>query len=275
MKITGLIENTACKDGLACEHGLSLYIETEKHRIMFDFGETGSFAENAAALDVDVSSADIAFLSHGHYDHGGAMGKFFELNDKASVYAHKLAFEPHLAYRDDGKTRDIGVDSALLDSGRIILVDGVTVIDDELTVYSGVTARELWSETNKKLLMQGENGPEPDSFEHEHNLIITENGKTVLISGCSHNGIVNLLEKAIQIIGKAPDVVVAGFHLSNPGGSEDGLHIPVEETAHRLLKYPSMFYTCHCTGLPSYERMKEIMGDRLEYMSGGTVIEVK
>ena len=275
MKITGLIENTACREGLSCEHGLSLYIETGKHRIMFDFGETGGFAGNADVLGADITNVDIAFLSHGHYDHGGAMGKFFELNDTASVYAHKLAFESHLARHDDGKVQNIGVDPALLDSGRIVLADGITVIDDELTVYSGVTARVPCSETNKKLLMQGENGPEPDSFEHEHNLIITEKGKTVLISGCSHNGIVNLLEKGIQIIGNAPDVVIAGFHLSNPGGSEEGLHIPVEETARRLLQYPCMFYTCHCTGLTSYEKMKIIMGDRLEYMSGGTVIEVK
>ena len=275
MKIIGLIENTSCKDGLACEHGLSLYIETEKHRIMFDFGETGDFADNAAALGADVSAADIAFLSRGHYDHGGAMAKFFALNGKASVYAQKLAFEPHLARRDDGKIQNIGVDPALLDSGRVVLTDGVTVIDDELTLFDGVTARELWSETNKKLLMQGENGPEPDSFAHEHNLIITEGGKTVLISGCSHNGIVNLLEKAIEIIGRAPDVVIGGFHLSNPGGSESGLHIPVEETAHRLMQYPCMYYTCHCTGLPAYEKMKAIMGSRLDYLSGGTVIEVK
>lgn len=274
MTITALIENTACKEGLACEHGLSLYIETEKHRIMFDFGESGGFEGNAEAMGVDTSAADIAFLSHGHYDHGGAMGRFFELNSKASVYAHKLAFEPHLARRDDGGIRDIGVDPALLESGRVVLADGVAVIDDELTLFSGVTARELWSETNKKLLMQGENGPEPDSFAHEQNLIITENGKTVLISGCSHNGIVNLLEKAIEMIGHAPDVVIAGFHLSNPGGSEEGLHIPVEETAKRLMQYPSMYYTCHCTGLPAYEKMKKIMGEKLEYMSGGKVIEV-
>ncbi len=274
MKITGVVENTACRQGLSCEHGLCLYIETEKHHIMFDFGETGIFATNAKRLGLDVAKVDIAFLSHGHYDHGGAMADFLKLNSSAPVYVHKQAFGTHLAARDDGRYQDIGIAPELRSSDRIVLTEGTTVIDRELTLFADVTARELWSQTNTRLMMMGVNGPEPDSFAHEQNLIITENGKTLLISGCSHNGIVNLLEKAISIMGKAPDVVIAGFHLSNPGGSEDGLYIPVEETANRLMQYPSMFYTCHCTGLPAYEKMKGIMGDRLEYLSAGSVVEV-
>ena len=64
MKITSLLENTAAHPLVGAEHGLSLYIETEKHRILFDIGQTDLFARNAEALGVDLSQVDLAVLSH-------------------------------------------------------------------------------------------------------------------------------------------------------------------------------------------------------------------
>lgn len=71
MKITTLMENTASSDCFTAEHGLSIYIETKDHIILFDSGPSGAFADNAAKLGVDLAKAEMAILSHGHYDHGG------------------------------------------------------------------------------------------------------------------------------------------------------------------------------------------------------------
>ena len=92
MKITTLIENTACREGLVCEHGLSLYIETGSKRILFDAGQTGAFGDNAEKLGIDLSRVDLAVLSHGHYDHGGGLKRFLELNAAAPVYINQSAF---------------------------------------------------------------------------------------------------------------------------------------------------------------------------------------
>ncbi|NCA67648.1 MAG: MBL fold metallo-hydrolase, partial [Clostridia bacterium] len=76
MKITTLCENTSISPEFKCEHGLSFYVETKKHKLLFDTGESGIFAENAAKLGIDLSEVDIAVISHGHYDHGGGLPAF-------------------------------------------------------------------------------------------------------------------------------------------------------------------------------------------------------
>ena len=76
MRITTLIENTSCGDGFASEHGISLLIETGKHKILFDAGQSDAFARNAEKLGVDLRDVDLAVLSHGHYDHGGRADTF-------------------------------------------------------------------------------------------------------------------------------------------------------------------------------------------------------
>ena len=78
MKLVVLEENTACCPGVTAEHGLSLYLETGETRILFDMGQTAAFAENAAALGIDLSQVDFAVISHGHYDHTGGLSRFLE-----------------------------------------------------------------------------------------------------------------------------------------------------------------------------------------------------
>ena len=94
MKITVLCENTSYH-GLPCEHGLSLFIETEHHKLLFDTGQSGLFAENAQKAGIDLSQVDICVLSHGHYDHGGALKIFSQINDKAKIYMNRYAFGFH------------------------------------------------------------------------------------------------------------------------------------------------------------------------------------
>ena len=90
MRIVTLVENTARRQDLTAEHGLSLYIETENHKILFDAGQSEAFAENAKKLGVDLTQTDLAVLSHGHYDHGGGLAKFLEANDHAPIFLSPL-----------------------------------------------------------------------------------------------------------------------------------------------------------------------------------------
>ena len=85
MKITCLVENTCGREGLGCEHGLSFFVETEGKKLLFDMGAGPLFHENAEKLGIDLCQADMAFLSHGHADHGGGLEEFLRVNSHAPV----------------------------------------------------------------------------------------------------------------------------------------------------------------------------------------------
>ena len=131
MRIVTLIENTSCQASLCCEHGLSLYIETGKHRILFDAGQTGAFADNAEKLGIDLRTVDLAVLSHGHYDHGGGLKRFLEINHTAPVYLSRNAFGAYY----NGTQKYIGLDSAIV-VGAIV---AGAYVGDKLSPFSDGT----------------------------------------------------------------------------------------------------------------------------------------
>ena len=216
MKITTLLENKTTCDALRCEHGLSLYIETEKHKILFDSGASDAFWENAKALGIDLAQVDIAFLSHAHNDHCGGLLTFLRGNRTAKVYLQKEAFGDYYVVTPT-KCAFIGLDPKLHEyADRFVMAEGVTKLDEELTLFSGIRTHELLSEANATLREKVGGDYPRDAFRHEQDLLVTEHGKTVLFAGCAHSGIINIINRAEDILGRAPDYVFAGFHLYNP-----------------------------------------------------------
>ena len=257
MKITALLENTsAC--GLPVEHGLSLYIETNGLRILFDSGKSTLFAENADRLGVDLAGVDLMVLSHGHNDHGGGLEEFLKRNTAAKVYLNVHAFEQH--YKDEMEY--IGLDPALKENPRLVFIDRRTEIADGLTVVpaSDVVCRIPVDVGN--LSMDVGAGVEPEDFRHEQYLLVREEGKTVLFTGCSHIGILNLMEAF------RPDVQVGGFHFMHWETGEQ-----LKEAAEQLNAFDADYYTGHCTGMAQFEYMSRFM-KRLHYLSAGDTVTI-
>ena len=258
MKIYCLIENNALSGEFLCEHDLSLFIDTGKHKILFDMGQSDAYIENARRLGLDLSSVDIAILSHGHYDHGGGIKSFLEINTTASIYMSKHAFEPHY----NGKRKYIGLDTALMDSSRIIFTDNTVSIDTGITVFNCNDKKPLYDfGTFGQTVLKNDEYISED-FCHEQYLLITENDKKILFSGCSHKGILNIASWI------EADIIVGGFHFSKMElGSE------LKDYADTLGKFKADFYTCHCTGHEQYEFMKQF-AKNIKYISSGDVIEI-
>jgi len=273
MKIITLMENTACRSDLAADHGLSLYIETAKHKILFDMGPDNAYIDNAEKLGVDLKEVDIAILSHGHYDHGGGLPRFRLINDKAKIYLHRAAFKDYYVKEEDGEQEYIGLDQSMSQKGFQFTGEEL-VIDEELSLFAEVEDRTGALAASAKLFTSTFDGLIPDRFAHEQNLLIRSGGKTVLIAGCAHCGIVNILNEAKSRLGQRPDVTFGGFHLFQLKEGDEASEKLIDMTGKALLAGDTVYHTGHCTGDNAYDRLKTILGDRLQRMSGGRVVEI-
>ena len=112
MKIINLVENTPGAPGCGYEHGLSFYIETEKHKLLIDSGASDLFLHNAKILGVDLGKVDSMILSHGHYDHAGGVLAFSKLNPDALIYLKVTAGEDYYHLKENGE-KYIGIDKAI------------------------------------------------------------------------------------------------------------------------------------------------------------------
>lgn len=274
MIIKCLVENTSKSKEYQSKHGLSIYIETEKHKILFDLGPNGLFLENAQKLGINIKDIDTVVISHGHADHGKGLKIFMENNSTAKVYLTKTAFDKHYV-KVCGIPFSVGLDESLKDSNQIVLTDEICEIDDELILFSGIKNRKLFSTANKKLLAKYDGKLVEDEFEHEHYLIVREKEKDILFTGCSHNGIVNIIEKYYEMdANKKLAYVIGGFHLFNPTSKKYESDDFIISIAKELNVVDSKFYTCHCTGTKAYQIMKKEMKDKLDYLSVGMMVEL-
>ena len=268
MKIVTLVENTTDIDSeLNTVHGLSLYIETQEHKILFDVGPDDTLFVNAEKLNIDLTEIDTVIISHGHYDHGGALEKFLNINKKAVVYIQQCAFDEHLARQEGKDDIDISIDVKLQKHDQVRLLNGDEKLDDELMLFTVDTPDKFYSSANDLLYSKCGDEVKKDDFLHEQNLIISEQCK-VLTMGCAHKGVINIMEYAKKY---NPEVCIGGFHLFNP---DKGTTVPKEELdaiAEELAKLDVQFYTCHCTGIEAYEYLSERV-ENLHYMSAGTIL---
>ena len=201
MKIVTLLENTACREGLRADHGLSLYIETPRHKILFDMGPNSDFLANAQALGVDLAAVDTAVLSHGHYDHGDGLPAFAR-HARAEVLIHMDAFGDFYAVEEGKEPRYIGLDPDLWQiESRVLPTGGLLRLDEELTLFADEGDDFPALAASSKIHVQTGEGFQPDDFHHEQNLLIQAGGKAVLIAGCAHRGIVNILAGAYDLQG--------------------------------------------------------------------------
>ena len=273
MRIVNLVENTLGREGCVPAHGLSLYVETGNRRLLLDTGPSALLLKNARVLDVDLARVDAVILSHGHYDHTGGISAFCALNPEAPVYLRRGADGDFWSESGDSP-HPIGMDLAAASLPQLVRQDRDAWIAPDLFLFGGVTGRKYWPQGNRKLFRKTGGQYVQDDFSHEQSLLIRENGKSVLLSGCAHSGVLNILERCLSLCGAAPDVMISGFHMMKKSGEYTPEELDViRGTARALLSWPSVFYTCHCTGLPAYQIMKEIMGDRLRYFACGDTLE--
>lgn len=269
MVIKVLMEDTAVSKEFETEHGLSLLIETKNKKILFDTGASDLFLKNLKLLGNKIDDIDLAVISHGHYDHGGGLKHFLKDKRRTNVYIHKLAFEEYYGLRSNNNIEYVGIDSALKTNNRIVFTSDRFFVGEGLQLFSNIDEVEPRPVLNNALLQKAGDDFVKDEFGHEQYLIIEEDGQTVLVTGCTHRGIINVMTHLKAVKGKYPDYVIGGFHLSNRAQTNTESDTTIERTAKFMQSTGAMFYTCHCTGHKPFEKIKSIVGDKVRYIAAG------
>ncbi len=273
MRIVCLIENNPGRPGCRFEHGLGLYIETERHRLLADTGASNALLENAALLGIDLSRVDTVFLSHGHYDHAGGLPSLIGAGLSPVLLMQKSAALPYYGMDPEGP-RYIGIDRSILSLPGLRALEGSFDYDGELSVLAGFPGRRGFSASNRRLTRKEGDLFVQDDFTHEQALIVRENGKTLLFSGCAHNGILNILDRYRGEYGADPDLVISGFHFMKAGPYTPEEEETILKTAEELRGMDTLFYTGHCTSLPAFALMKNVMGEKLQALHSGLELPV-
>lgn len=197
MKVTALVENISNRPSLPSQDGLSIYIETEKHKILFDMGADSLFIKNAEKLGIELSQIDTAVISHGHFDHGGGLKDFLAVNADAKIYVNRKAFGDYYTIHNNQYVY-AGLDKSLLDNDRIVFVSGDLKISEEIKLYSEIDTCQIMKVQNKNLLEEIKGEFVDDVFSHEQNIVINDGKSSVLITGCAHKGIINIINHITQ-----------------------------------------------------------------------------
>ena len=273
MKIITLIENTAGSHGCLAEHGLSPYIETSRHKLLADTGASDAFLHNAAVLGIDLGAVDTVILSHGHYDHAGGILAFTRQNPHAKIWMQRCAKEAYY-HKNADMEKYIGIDPQIETLAQLNCIEGNYTIDQELSLFCGVKKRRLWPSGNLELKVKRGSRFEQDEFLHEQYLVLEEHGKKVLISGCAHNGILNILERFRELYQTEPDVVISGFHMMKKTGYEKHDLEVIREIALELKQTHTVYYSGHCTGELPFQILKEYLGNQLHALHSGNEIAI-
>lgn len=270
MKMIILMEDTCQNPDCLYEHGLSVYVETKKHKILVDTGATDAFIKNAKRLGADLAGVDTVILSHGHYDHAGGILAFHALNPRAEIYMQRTACGDY--YHGE---RYIGIGPAIAGLDVVRMLDGEYQIDEELFLFANITGRKFFARSNLLLSKRLDGKNMQDQFEHEQCLVITQGQEHTLISGCAHNGILNILDRYDTFYKKPPKMVISGFHMMKKGAYDPQETQIICETARQLCteeRKDTVFYTGHCTGEKAFDLMKPVMGERLLKIHSGMKI---
>ena len=271
MKMVCLVDDQRTSNHLISEHGLSFYCETDHHRILFDVGQSDAFIKNASSLNIDLSKVDLLIISHGHYDHGGGLKAFLNINHHAKIYIQEKAFQSFYSLRENQERVYIGLDQSLFNHPQIHLISGDLDFGDGLYIINHLETNLWFPKGNQSLFV----GQKMDDFGHEQSLLIVENNQNILLAGCAHRGIYNIAHAAQSKINhQLFDYVIGGFHLSTRHLEFQMEQSEIENLGKALMSMSKHFVTGHCTGDRGFEILKQMMKDELSGFYPGWSIDI-
>lgn len=278
MKITVLCENLVGKLVGSGEHGFSAFIETGEGNYLFDTGTGRSIVGNSHVLNKELRSIKKIFLSHGHYDHTGGLPEVLMLRGNVDVHAHPHIFlDRILVYKENGeeKKRFVGIPYKkayleLLGANFIFNSDFIEV-EQGMFLTGEVQRKTPFEKWDPRLFSEIDGKIGPDIFLDDQSLILDTSKGLVLVLGCAHAGMINIIHHVMEKSGKEKfHAILGGTHLDFLATEQ------MEESIKTLKKMDiGKIGVSHCTGMRSAFRLHQEFGDRFFHGCVGSVLEVE
>jgi 7,8-dihydropterin-6-yl-methyl-4-(beta-D-ribofuranosyl)aminobenzene 5'-phosphate synthase len=270
VQITILADNQA-EPGLAAEHGFSLWIEAQGKRILFDTGQGTALEPNVGALGLNLGETGILVISHGHYDHTGAIPFVLKNAGHVEVYGHPGVVLPRYAIRK-GVSKPIGMpgaSKAAIDSlpgKRMHWVSQPVMLSESIGLTGPIPRETAYEDVGGPFFLDAE-GKQADLLEDDLALWFRTDEGLVVCVGCCHAGLVNTLNYVRRLEkGAAIRAVIGGFHLH----SADNRRLELTLAAVKALK-PERVIPCHCTGEAAVSTLKNALGECVTPGAAGTL----
>ncbi|KUG02846.1 metal-dependent hydrolase of the beta-lactamase superfamily ii [hydrocarbon metagenome] len=218
--INVIVENTTPASPLIGEYGFSAQLLIDNHNILFDTGSNHALFKNSTTLGIDLSLVEEIVVSHGHYDHTGAVMPFLKKYGGRKIYAHSGIFAHRLISRTGGQMIDIGCSFAYqeaVDAGAdFIFTDTFTEIHPGIYLTGQIPRLTGYEDVGGNFLYEKDGQFHKDLLPDDMAMLIDHPEGLIIISGCSHSGMVNTLEYCRQKTGRSKVLAyIGGTHLIN------------------------------------------------------------
>jgi 7,8-dihydropterin-6-yl-methyl-4-(beta-D-ribofuranosyl)aminobenzene 5'-phosphate synthase len=263
LRIRIVVDNQAGA-GLVEEHGFAVWIEADGHMVLFDTGQGAALMANLASLGCALGAIDAVVLSHGHYDHSGALSQVIPLAANAHVYCHAGAFVPRFSLRPGEPPRAIAVAPADreavqdLPSERLHWINGPCRIVPGVHLTGPIPRLHPLEDTGGPFYLD-QAGRQADPLDDDLALWLETGEGLIILTGCCHAGLINTVEQ-IRAVSGSDRVrgIIGGLHLLNASGER------LAATCAALREWhPDFVLPCHCTGIEAVAALRRDLGERV------------